>query len=132
MEDLVINEDLLDMIEGMTEKLETTSDLSEKIKLHATIQDLTNKIKDTIDELVKEIDSPNIMADPSTVSVDDLSNVKDFDIMDEISKLESDLETEIDTDDLALAVKVYSKMHSKCQILKKAADEGELVIRKCN
>lgn len=130
MAEIIINDDLLDMIEGMTEKLETTTDLSEKIKLHATIQDLTNKIKDTIDELVKEIDTPNIMADPSTVNVDELA--KDFNIMDEISKLESDLETDIDTNDLALAVKVYTRILAKSQIIKKAADKGDLVIRKCN
>jgi hypothetical protein len=46
--------------------------------------------------------------------------------------LETELENMDEIDDLQKKALIYTQLQHKCQVLKKAADNGDLVIRKCN
>ena len=131
-QDLILNEDILDLLEGMTEKLEQTTDMAEKIKLHTEIKETTLHIKNLIDALIQDVDSSKIMVDPASVYPDELDPTGDFDVMSEIHSLETDLEQMDDTDDLRKKISIYANLQRKCEVLKRAADQGELIIRKCN
>jgi predicted transcriptional regulator len=129
---LVLNEDTLDMLEGMTERLEETTDMAEKVKLHSDISEMTGNIKVLIDGLIKDVDDSKILADPATILPEDLSPGETFDVMKDIHDLETELDDMDTTDDLRVQAQIYAKLQRKCQILKQAADAGDLVIRKCN
>lgn len=131
-EEVILNEDTLDMLEGMTERLEETTDMAEKVRLHSEISQMTKNIKGLIDGLIKDVDDQKILADPSTIFVDEISPDEHFDVMGEITHLESELDEMDGTDDLKKKAAIYAKLQRKCQVLKNAADEGELIIRKCN
>jgi hypothetical protein len=131
-DELVLNEDTLDLLEGMTDRLEETTDMAEKVKLHSEISQMTTNIKRLIDNLVQDVDDSKIIVDPSSVYPEDLAPNEKFDVMNGIHDLENELGTMSETDDLKKRVDIYAQLQRKCQILKAAADNGELIIRKCN
>jgi hypothetical protein len=131
-DELILNEDTLDLLEGMTEKLEETTDMAEKVKLHAEISRMTADIKGLIHGLIQDVDAAKIMVEPAAVNPDELEPDGDFDVMIGIHSLESELGEMNETDDLRERVKIYTQMRQKCAVLKRAADNGDLIIRKCN
>jgi hypothetical protein len=129
---IILNDDTMDGLEGMVDKLEETNNMAEKVRLHSEISNMTKSIKFLIDTLIKDVDDQKIMADPETIFADDLDPNAKFDVLGEINNLETELENMEEIDNLRQKVDIYIQLQKKCQVLKKAADEGELVIRKCN
>lgn len=135
---LVLDEDLLDLLDGMTDKLEKTDDMAEKVKLHSEITDMTSKIKCQIDGLIRDLENSKIMVESSAVLADDLGEpgedgFDDFDTSDTVAAvkvLEGELGQMNDTDNLLERMRILAQIQRKCKILKAAADDGELIIRK--
>lgn len=132
--DIVLNDDLLDMLEGMTDKLEETSNMAEKIKLHSEIQNSTSRIKALIDMLIDDVDNIKIREDPANIYADDFidTDSERFDILTSVHNLETDLSKINKTDDLIKQVEIYKNLQRKCEVLKNAANNGDLIIKKCN
>jgi hypothetical protein len=130
--EIILNDDTMDMMEGMVDKLEETNNMAEKVRLHSEISTMTGSIKLIIDKLIKDVDDHKIMADPSSIFADDLDPNGQFDVLDKINNLETELENMDEIDDLQKKALIYTQLQQKCQVFKKAADNGDLVIRKCN
>ena len=125
-------EDTMDMMEGMVDKLEETDNMAEKIRLHSEISKMTKSIKNLIDNLIKDVDEQKIVADSSTIFADDLDPNGQYDVLDNINNLDTELENMDKIDDLRQKVDIYIQLQKKCHVLKQSADNGDLVIRKCN
>jgi hypothetical protein len=130
--EIILNDDTMDMMEGMVDKLEETNNMAEKVRLHSEISTMTGSIKFIIDGLIKDVDDHKIMADSSSIFADDLDPNGQFDVLDKINNLETELENMDEIDDLQKKALIYTQLQRKCHVLKKAADNGDLVIRKCN
>jgi hypothetical protein len=132
--DIVLNDDLLDMLEGMTDRLEESSNMAEKIKLHSEIKNSTSRIKNLIDMLIEDVDNVKILEDPANIYADDFieKDSERFDILSSVHNLETDLSKINKTDDLVKQVEIYKNLQRKCEILKNAANNGDLIIKKCN
>lgn len=129
----IINNDTMDELEEMADKLEQTTDIAEKVRLHSELKRTTQEIKTIIDGLIEDVNNSKFEnMEISSLPLDVIDPNEKFDLMEQLNFIENDMDDMDNEDNIITKIKIFSEIKRKCEMLKKMTNCGEMRTYYCN
>ncbi|VBB17832.1 hypothetical protein YASMINEVIRUS_295 [Yasminevirus sp. GU-2018] len=126
-----VSDDTLDQLEGEIDRLNDTSNLSEKVKLHASLVSHTKQLEATIDSMVDMIDQVDI--DAACEEIKKNKNASEStDVSDNVANLDKLLSGMKNEEVMQIKILYMKKIIDTIARCREACEQNKLVISKCN
>lgn len=126
-----VSDDTLDALEGEIDKLNDTSNLGEKVRLHTKLESQTKLLEDEIDLMIDMMDDLDF--DKAYESIKTDKNKTDTtDVTDDIVNLDKLMNSLKQEDVMQIKIMYVQKMLNHIARCRALCDQSKLIVSKCN